>query len=460
MEVEESVRKVLGTLPNLHGRKEEDLKFLIMFSSGADSTALLLFLLKNTCYNIHVHHVEFRTAHKRYCAESEATKKILALCREEYRDFEESYSVYNEGEENGFVYQICDEPIWAFIGARMWYKIGGYDVLCLGFISDDNYCCGDDYSVMSPKLVLNALFYKNDSNRDRTAPDLAYPLAHSSKNEVVNSLPQKFKELSWSCRQPDFNDSGEYKCCDACGACLQIIKAQFENEEKELIASLREWRDPGISTGVDITRLIIYTLYYMKIPHSQYILEKYSGFLGKDSFRLLFFVHIRFATECNDMLDICFSEGKITVEELNSFIVNEVSSRNQDAYGDEFFSRITFFMRKYGKYITPESGNSLLLSLQRKGHSFVDLQHFFVDEVGIDVGLVFEAMMSSCDEEVLEERSVDFLERFSGSISDESLEKSIGTLINRGEHLRVNKRTIYNKIIEKGFRPTKDYPLF
>lgn len=231
-----AVREILEESQTMKGgKKEEDIKILLMFSGGLDSTSLLWVLLKHTKCQIHAHHVTLIQDHNRHLAEKEAVGKIVEYCKENARDFNISYSTFDESDKifKGDCSKInVDNQIWNFTSCRVAAYVKP-DLITFGYINDHNRRVEGEVRIFLHNLYTSFFFKKSLRSY---VPEFVFPsdykgfddmqgLSHSSKKQIMiyNSLSDDLKKMFSSCRSPIKNKNDKLESCKDCQACYKII---------------------------------------------------------------------------------------------------------------------------------------------------------------------------------------------------------------------------------------------
>lgn len=101
-----------------------------MFSGGIDSTFMLYHYLKNTDYDVHVHHISLRyPSEPRWKEEDIASRKIVELCKS-IRKFEYSESRVDLG---FYKYVGRDSDTQLLMASKVAPNLNGYISIALGW---------------------------------------------------------------------------------------------------------------------------------------------------------------------------------------------------------------------------------------------------------------------------------------------------------------------------------------
>jgi len=197
---------------------------LCMFSGGLDSTALLYKLLTDEQYldcNIHVHHMHLRNIEYRAVAEAAAIKKILKY----FDDNKLKHFVFTENIIETFFLQppqfkrfLFDSDVMAFFAANICISDQTMKRIAIGHTRTD--------IELAPNLVLRrermqkileASYFPNEPTTE-----WYYPLINLTKQETSDIIPKELHNLTWSCRNPMYDDNGIPSVCGKCLTCKEI----------------------------------------------------------------------------------------------------------------------------------------------------------------------------------------------------------------------------------------------
>lgn len=190
----------------------------VMISGGLDSTALLANVLRHTDHDVHAHHIEIVNFEKRATAESQAMKDCLAYMKEHYRPFEVSYSRYEMLAGNHA--DGPDVSLVMFMAARAMMSLGGvHDIVWTGQLRSPIYA----------EINAGAIFAACYSFA-RMKPVNLMPLINFNKFNIYASIPQELADMTWSCRQPRYDEYENAYRCGECHACSATSRARILNE--------------------------------------------------------------------------------------------------------------------------------------------------------------------------------------------------------------------------------------
>lgn len=197
---------------------------LLMLSGGVDSTWLLHHYLRDTDHRVHAHHISIRYAHQeRWRAEDPACERIVAWCRDRFRDFEHSTSRF----DLDFHRIGWDSDLQLLVASKVALNLGpGPITLALGWCTDDlerPRVQARQERGTTPR-IWEALC--ESAGRPRLNRTIAMPIVERGlgKADLVAALPAELMELTWSCRKPVFVH-GTPRPCGECHACGLRIEA-------------------------------------------------------------------------------------------------------------------------------------------------------------------------------------------------------------------------------------------
>ncbi len=187
-----------------------------MFSPGIDSTSTLVRLLKETRHQILVHHVRILTDEGRHQLEAEQTRKIIAKCRELYRDFHFSGS--------GIDHRNLPIP-----GP-------GHNLIAVGFEAGiianaskagrgkmiDGWTIGTcrEEGLDEARMQLAKSCCAANCHPHPAAPFFLLPMV--TKREAAELIPRELRDLCSNCRRP-VKENGQFIACGDCQTCLHLM---------------------------------------------------------------------------------------------------------------------------------------------------------------------------------------------------------------------------------------------
>ncbi|WP_419913750.1 hypothetical protein [Hoeflea sp.] len=183
---------------------------LLMLTGGLDSVALLANLLSATKCRVHAHHIDLHNFERRGDAEADAIAKVLPYCWEHYRDFEYTSSK--------FVFHIgtCgyDITLVMFMAARLLAVMPEkFDYVVTGHRHPD--------TPLEEFTEASAVYNAGLTNLPYR-PAWLKPLSGVDKKATFRSIPEELAMMSWSCRQPVYDDDDAYHACGKCHACIAL----------------------------------------------------------------------------------------------------------------------------------------------------------------------------------------------------------------------------------------------
>lgn len=211
----------MGIIKNGYEMKDT---ILVMFSGGVDSTFMLYHYLKNTDYNIHVHHISLRyPSEPRWEEEDMASRKVVEYCKN-IRDFEYTESRFDI---DFYKYVGRDSDTQLLVASKVAPNLKGNVRVALGWqyrdIRSDVFTGRMDNKV-SEKLwsalcnSMDAPFGENVSRK------LLFPLIYlkMTKKNIIQEMQGELLKLTWSCRKPIVDENSCSYPCGHCRVCKQI----------------------------------------------------------------------------------------------------------------------------------------------------------------------------------------------------------------------------------------------
>jgi 7-cyano-7-deazaguanine synthase in queuosine biosynthesis len=185
---------------------------LVTVSGGIDSTLVLYdYLRNNPTHKVLVHHCKLVNREGRADMETEAIGKVLTYLKNvtKLRNFEYTYSGFDYGNLRHIVQDI--ELMGFLLGVL--YRSKSYTIgKVLICASKWDIECGVNYDVRAKRRfdIIRAVTDKQ--------VNFEYPIAHMSREEVIEALPKGLRDLTWYCRRPNGN-----KPCGKCRTCLNTL---------------------------------------------------------------------------------------------------------------------------------------------------------------------------------------------------------------------------------------------
>jgi 7-cyano-7-deazaguanine synthase in queuosine biosynthesis len=187
---------------------------LVMLSGGVDSTAALVWALRETDEPVHAHHMHLINHEGRHEAEAEACRRIIAFCRQTWRDFDYSELTLDF---SAMLWIPWDMLCVCFAAGQIVHKRPDIVRLVIGTCREEGHWRERWDHIY--RMVEGAAW-------PARAPELLLPFLDRSKAEEMEYLPAEIRSLVWSCRQPVRSGSGlaprdgsSYLPCGRCRAC-------------------------------------------------------------------------------------------------------------------------------------------------------------------------------------------------------------------------------------------------
>lgn len=197
---------------------------LVLLSGGVDSTATLWHILHHPDEygEILVHHIHLHNVEKRWKAEAQAVKAILAYMREHastpFIASESVIAVPNVGRH--FLYDV---EAMGFITGYITSRDPLVTKIAIGVTGDDWERSSIPGTVAKSKSLHNAF---HTDVKDHSGTVKVFPLKDMTKQQVYESMPPELARLTWSCRTPREMNGAFIECgrCKACRGELQRLK--------------------------------------------------------------------------------------------------------------------------------------------------------------------------------------------------------------------------------------------
>jgi hypothetical protein len=189
---------------------------LLMISGGADSAVALIKLLTETNEPVFCHHIIIADSESntRYKAEDIACDKVVAYCKQHYRDFVYTKSLWH----SQLPYFGWNLTTCAFVAARVIrsFPRARIDKFGLGVI-DEPHTLGlweermqEIEMTFHGGLVSARLDYK---------PEIIWPVADMTKSDILEFLPDELLNVVSFCRNPIQVAENQFQPCGGCIAC-------------------------------------------------------------------------------------------------------------------------------------------------------------------------------------------------------------------------------------------------
>ena len=178
-----------------------------MLSGGLDSTYLAYKELKDG-NDITVGYVKMLNNTYKTEYEESARSRIIEMLREDFPD----RSICDNGtvlEAHVRIADVSYMPQLMLLMSGCFHGSDMCDCVKMGYVNGDS----------SIKYIDDILEMWNCMMKVRVgvAPELSFPLSKVSKDEICNSLPDKYLDVVWTCENP--NSDGT-PCC-SCGPCMR-----------------------------------------------------------------------------------------------------------------------------------------------------------------------------------------------------------------------------------------------
>ena len=185
-----------------------------MFSGGLDSTAMLVKLLAEGTDELRVHHIRMANQEGRDGAEQQAAESIVAWCRDRYRPFRYSESGLDF---RGLQAIPIDYLSIAFVACQVAIDTPRCDRIAVASLARDT----DIENRSARQRRVFEVMYECYRYRKLGEPrvEWIYPVYHTTKQTLAQSLPPELLARTWSCRRP-VRRGAEWVPCGTCKACL------------------------------------------------------------------------------------------------------------------------------------------------------------------------------------------------------------------------------------------------
>ena len=204
---------------------------IIMFSGGLDSAALLYKVLLESSMDKQVvaHHINFINRENRHIVEKHACDTIVEYLKETIRPFEYTESTF----EFPYTRHIGWDIITAmYVGGLVSKNYSGPNnevMLCIGDNKDDFGAYQWKSPIAQSIGLLSAL--ESPMQPVQHLPTIVQPIVHLSKEDLINMIPQKLFELTWSCRRPKLTNQ-VFVECGQCSTCNDLKKLNKFTEKR------------------------------------------------------------------------------------------------------------------------------------------------------------------------------------------------------------------------------------
>lgn len=194
---------------------------MILFSSGLDSTTLLLNAL-NDNYSVDLLYVRGNQSQYKIEVELLSVYRIVEECKRQYGHLTinviESKSRFDEADEWYDPDVSFVQPIQWFYPAVMFLR-RHHTAIWLGYNSGDQFACHLEDLRLAWNTVLKF-------SKTYHVP-IDFPLKYKDKKSMLHAMPAAFKLLIWVCEVPEKHSDVEigrngYKACGRCPACIRL----------------------------------------------------------------------------------------------------------------------------------------------------------------------------------------------------------------------------------------------
>lgn len=192
---------------------------LCMYSGGLDSAGMLHFLLTGEQYQdyeVHVHHMHLVNPENRAPVEAAVTQAALKyLADSGCRRFTYSESLHKYPAFNRHI--IWDADLCAFMAGTICNASPDIRSVALGRTKTDIEQAGHDFQA---RMGRAQEIFKAVKAMNPQPSEYIFPVAHLTKRELWEAMPQGLRERTWSCRRPIYDAE---KRAHACGRCISCV---------------------------------------------------------------------------------------------------------------------------------------------------------------------------------------------------------------------------------------------
>ncbi|NJO65383.1 MAG: hypothetical protein HC836_47005 [Richelia sp. RM2_1_2] len=195
------------------------MKYLLFFSGGIDSTAVLYKMLQDEpTAEIDVVHLVLKNQENRWEQELVACRNIVDWFKHQGHTFNYVEQVFEYTiSSNSFPY---DTSVVGFYAAHL-IQSKSYDYVTSGVVASDDQTWQGQFRTS----VRTSIYFSTALSISPCKPIVAwkYPLIGMTKKEIIkNFLPKDLLELTFSCRAP-LQDSTPCGSCVACNEINEIL---------------------------------------------------------------------------------------------------------------------------------------------------------------------------------------------------------------------------------------------
>jgi 7-cyano-7-deazaguanine synthase in queuosine biosynthesis len=199
-------------------------KVLVMYSGGIDSACALYKCLAEG-HEVHAHHVNLVNLENMALIQGVVCRRFIKELRR--MKFSVEYS-----ESTMVIPTGCWDlyPVW-FIAGLTAQKYTDIRYVTTGRNGSDT----GPMSRPGPRAMFKRLFdtvYRHGLKRAELPCDNLPVISNMNKKEVWDYLPENLQALTWSCRNPIYNDGFAYNCNRGCGACTSLQSWGIPHERK------------------------------------------------------------------------------------------------------------------------------------------------------------------------------------------------------------------------------------
>lgn len=232
---------------------------LILFSGGLDSTFLLFEALKKSDVDVvYVRHHNIRE--EKINKEKEASEQILELLQYDTR-LRERYDIKyrvrrklwahgqfnNLGNYPGPGAIVMPQPVMWLSAILSSINLRDTSDVEMAYVQGDCAIARLNYIRDGWSNLLYACF--DYDGLGGHWPDLRFPLVFMSKAEIIQRMPKKLTELTWSCELPIRVSDTEIKACGECVPCITRKVAEYHHSLKYKDVEAKTAADTEVSAA-------------------------------------------------------------------------------------------------------------------------------------------------------------------------------------------------------------------